>query len=214
MRRFLARWYPPLTQEDGISSLELNEAENRLGLKLPTALRDWYTLAGAREDINIAQNSLLRPAELSIVDHHLVFYVESQRVVVWGIPLTSLELSDPPVELDTDYLASQHRWVQENTVFSEFMLQMMIHQSLFTGDFRGNASLDPTVTRRIEATFPRLNLPSWHWPIHLTQFFGDDDVILVTNDESWLWVRAHHQVAFRKLLECLDIEWEHLSETP
>lgn len=213
MRRFIAHWYPPLMQEDGIPSTELDEAENRLGLKLPTALRDWYMLAGGREDISAAQNYLLRPSELSIVDHHLVFYVESQRVVGWGIPLTSLERSDPSVELDTGYLASQHGWVQENTLFSDFMRQMVIHQSLFTGDFRGNASLGPTVTRKIEATFPYLNLPSWHWPIYPTQFFGDDDVILVTNDDSWLWIKAHNQVAFRKLLAQLNIEWEYLSET-
>jgi hypothetical protein len=42
----LAAWYRTITKLDGISEAELNAAEQRLGIKIPSALREWYMLAG------------------------------------------------------------------------------------------------------------------------------------------------------------------------
>lgn len=54
---FAAEWHSPLQEGDGYSAAELDAAEQRLGLKLPLALREWYRLMGRRKDIVAMQSS-------------------------------------------------------------------------------------------------------------------------------------------------------------
>lgn len=48
---FAQAWLTPLRDEDGYSGEELNAAEERLGFKLPAALREAYMLFGKRADL-------------------------------------------------------------------------------------------------------------------------------------------------------------------
>jgi len=221
LKEFIACWHRPLTVGDGIPLAELNKAESRLVLRLPSALREWYLLAGKREELNTIQDRLLPPSELEIVDDHLIFYIENQSVVLWGIPLGDLELPDPSVQLDIesiierpddngDYSPFQHYWIQENKTLSEFMLEMVIHQTLFTGVFSGNAPIDSITMRRVEMAFPDLGLPAWHWPAYPTRFFGNDEILLVTDGDTWLWVTARSYTALTNVAEQLDVQWEYL----
>ncbi len=47
----IANWWPPIAEEDRVSPTELAQAEQRLGLTLPAALREWYQFAGRRDDL-------------------------------------------------------------------------------------------------------------------------------------------------------------------
>ena len=48
LREFVEVWYAePLTAEDGSTAEQLTTAEERVG-PLPVALREWFTLVGAR----------------------------------------------------------------------------------------------------------------------------------------------------------------------
>jgi hypothetical protein len=73
----VSQLYEPLSPEDGFSEDELEGAEKRLGLRLPGLLREYYLLAGKREDINQAHNKLVHPDELQIEDGKLVFFLEN-----------------------------------------------------------------------------------------------------------------------------------------
>ena len=126
---FVAEWYSPLQEDDGYSVKELDAAEQRLGLNLPLALREWYRLMGRRKDIVAMQNSLAAPEELEIMEENgvLVFYCENQQVVKWGIQESALALADPPVWLDDSGLhTTRQEPVQENNTLSEFALQMVV----------------------------------------------------------------------------------------
>src|SRR5690349_20206525 len=97
LRSFANLWYEPLSERDGYDASDLDEAERQLGIRLPAAFREWYALAGRRPDIWSRQDHFLFPSELRVRDDTLVFYVENQAVVEWGIALSSLEEADPPV---------------------------------------------------------------------------------------------------------------------
>ncbi|WP_330461552.1 SMI1/KNR4 family protein [Streptomyces sp. NBC_00820] len=51
VRDFAAAWGDPPTGKDGTSPAELTRAEAALGCSLPTALREFYGLVGARPDL-------------------------------------------------------------------------------------------------------------------------------------------------------------------
>jgi hypothetical protein len=95
LRILVSQWYKPLVDGDGFAAADLDTAERSLGRRLPAALREWYELAGRRRDVWCGQDELLVPDALAIQDRVLVFYVENQGVVRWGIPEDSLTLLTP-----------------------------------------------------------------------------------------------------------------------
>src|SRR5262249_17968637 len=85
-----------LNAADGLPAKVLADAERRLGLNLPEALRHYYELAGGLE-INRSYNRILPPEEFETGDDRLIFMEENQDVVTWGILLSDLRLEDPVV---------------------------------------------------------------------------------------------------------------------
>jgi hypothetical protein len=96
LTRFAADWRSPLTADDGYNSSALDEAEQRLGVRLPTALREVYGLLGRRDDLIRNQDRLQRPDELYISKGALVYHTENQGAAEWAILLEDLIAEDPP----------------------------------------------------------------------------------------------------------------------
>jgi hypothetical protein len=92
VRQVYADWPTPLGAEDGISTDRITAAEERLRVRLPAALREWYEMAGARDDLRGRGNHLLTPERLRVDDEDgmLIFYQENQCSCQWG-----LNLKDP-----------------------------------------------------------------------------------------------------------------------
>ncbi|WP_203881723.1 SMI1/KNR4 family protein [Planotetraspora kaengkrachanensis] len=112
IRRFAEAWMTPLGDGDGYSEEELNAAEDRLGLKLPAALREAYMLFGRRDNLCRTMHRLESPAELHVDEDAglLVYHVENSGVWVCGIRLTDLGLEDPPVVHLPGCGANDHPW--------------------------------------------------------------------------------------------------------
>ncbi|WP_249375383.1 SMI1/KNR4 family protein [Streptomyces sp. I05A-00742] len=106
VREFAASWATPLTSADGFSAGEVQQAEERLDLRLPVALREAYGLFGRRGDLVARQDPLLEPDELLLdpSGQLLVFRSENQGGAGWGVRLTDLSREDPPVALFSDHL--------------------------------------------------------------------------------------------------------------
>src|SRR5438105_2116871 len=85
---------------------EIEYAEQRLGIRFPTSVREWYSSSNALAIL--AQHSNDDPPipihEFALVQWHshllLPFRVENQGVCVWSILLDGSE--DPPVSVDVD----------------------------------------------------------------------------------------------------------------
>jgi hypothetical protein len=119
----------PLGPEDRLPEAEIRAAEERLGVRLPHALRLYYQRAGRFAAINEAFNRLLPPAELRIEVERLVFYEEQQGAFAWGIRLDDGELEDPPVHQGAwDPPAKQWTWRLEQPQLTGFLLGMFYWQ--------------------------------------------------------------------------------------
>jgi len=220
IKQFVAQWHRPLAQEDGLPLAEIREAEGQFDNPFPLALREWYLLAGRRSDLNAAQNYLLSPTHLEVSDEHLVFFMENQAVVRWGMRLSDLGMADPPVYLDNDFSVPtappSRPWILENATFSEFLLQMIMVHTLVRNRpsqenfFCGCAEIDPSTMEQIATLFPRFEFPLWHWPFYPTQFFGTDEVLLMVDGSLWLWVVAQSALVLKKLEERIPVTWIHL----
>lgn len=210
IKQFVAQWHRPLAPEDGLLLEDIREAQSWSEVPFPQALQEWYLLGGSRRDLNAAQNRLLSPAELEVRAEHVVFFVENQNVVRWGIRVSDLGMADPPVYLDNDFTVPTappaHPWLLENATLSEFLLQMIMVHTLVGMPaqehvFRGWAEIDASTLEQIATLFPRFNLPLWHWPRYPTQFFGMDEVLLLVDGALWLWVAAQSLSAWKHLEE-------------
>lgn len=61
IRRFAASWLTPLTDDDGWTEADLQAAEQRLGVRLPAAMREAYTCSGAAMISPASRTSSLTP---------------------------------------------------------------------------------------------------------------------------------------------------------
>ncbi|MFE2853666.1 SMI1/KNR4 family protein [Streptomyces lavendulae] len=110
---FAAHWAGALETGDGWAETDLAAAEERLGLRLPAALREAYLLFGRRGDLTSNHDVLLSPSELYVDDakEALVFRHENQGTASWGILLDSLQDDDPAVFIRPDLAdKSAERW--------------------------------------------------------------------------------------------------------
>lgn len=218
LQSLIAVWYPPVESDAGYSEDEVQAAEARLGMRLPAALREWYLAFGKRREVWSRQDMFLSLGDLDIDEGQLVFYAENQGVTRWGIPVSELTVEDPPVMVDTDHAGGE--WLQQSASVSGFALEMLVSALKFSyaNCCWANGENNLEALQLIEAYYPRIPFPDWHWPAHPTRFYGDDQVIIETNghpDGGWLWVAARTEPAFRQFEQCIqpaELEWSASSD--
>jgi hypothetical protein len=113
-----------LRKTDGVPERELERAEARLRIAIPTSLRAYYSCAGRFVPFSSAHHRLRPPDELAIEDGYLVYMDENQEVVSWGIGCTGLDESDPIVWQRNN--TPPVEWFSENKTFTTLMLDMFI----------------------------------------------------------------------------------------
>ena len=111
---------PPKPAE-GLGNAAVRSALESAGLAIPTALFDYYSLAG-RHWINENHNRLRPIEELEWVDDQLVFMEENQLVAFWGIRKENLIDSDPIVWQGVN--GDSIEWYAENYRLSRFLMAM------------------------------------------------------------------------------------------
>lgn len=216
VKRFVAHWHAPLREGDGYPPEVLAETGRRLGFPLPEALREWYQLAGLREDLTARQDHLRSPEVLMVERGLLFFHVENQGCCRWGIREQDVRLADPPVFLDDD----GPRRVQEAGSVSEFALHMLLQETVITGP--GPKIDDLGLTRehdsQLRARLVDLGLPYWHWPMYprvLLALPGRLDVLVELfgqGDHAQAIVAARTRQALDGFLERFPWDWERFNE--
>jgi hypothetical protein len=98
VKKFIAEWHRPLELGDGYSEEEIQEAEARLGIRFPEALRGWYRWAGKWYADMQEQDRQVPLSDLVWEEDVLVFHVENQYVCEWAIRREAFDQSNPPVE--------------------------------------------------------------------------------------------------------------------
>ncbi|MEU6716315.1 hypothetical protein ABZ897_33030 [Nonomuraea sp. NPDC046802] len=212
IREFAATWRSPLTDDDGFSAADLDAAEARLGLRLPAALREAYELFGRRTDLTSLQDDLLSPADLKIEDGALVFRVENQAVVIWGIQIAELNQPDPPVVLRTNMAdKNAETWDRWMDRFSHACVEIVLSESLFSFDELGdNRELSDDEASLLEQRFTRLPLPDYptsQTTVPAVRWFADQDLIIRDDQRVWVWARARTAEALDQIRTELPGDW-------
>jgi hypothetical protein len=111
---------------EGLSSSEVKKAEDRLGLKLPKTMVDYYLIAGNCRELNLYHNPLYSLDKLKVEEGFLWFIKENQEVVRWGIKTKDLADQDPRVwQRNND----TNEWCRKNLSFSTFIEKMWLWQA-------------------------------------------------------------------------------------
>jgi hypothetical protein len=120
----------PLEPGDGLGDDAARAALAARGLAIPTALFDYYSLAG-RHWINENHDRLRPIEELEWMGDKLVFLDENQCVVFWGVDRSDLRKADPivwqgvngdPIEWHSEdlrlsrFLMARWRWIRTGEI--------------------------------------------------------------------------------------------------
>lgn len=216
VKRCVAHWHEPLREGQGYAASELDAAERRLGFPLPVALREWYQLAGQREDLTARQDRLLPPSVLKVEHGVLFFHVENQGCCLWGVRREDVGLEDPPVFMRDDAGVR----VQEAGSVSEFVLHMLLQETLLTGPGPkvDDLGLSGEHYDQLRARLADLGLPFWHWPTYpriLLALPGPMDVLVEVygpRDRAQAIVAARTREALAGFLERFPWDWERFNE--
>jgi hypothetical protein len=209
---FAREWVAPLAAGDGFSEAELADAEARLGLGLPAALREAYLLLGRREDLTSNHDVLLSPDRLYIDDRKdaLVFRHENQGACSWGVLLSDLDQADPAVHMLLDLADKQaERWDPWMDRLSWMFVEIVLSESLHTpqelSDFVYD--FDPESQRTLEEHYTQLPFPAY--PAsgfeHTRWFLGHD--VLLRDEGDCLPVRARTEEALDAVRALLPGPW-------
>lgn len=118
----------------GMEERNLAIAEKHFSVRLPFALRDFYLGVGRLHQLNDAHNHLLAPKDWFLDGGKLVFLVENQAVVYWGVEAVEAPDDDPPIFQGVN-LREGVPWFPEHDRCSEFLL-VMLHWQAVNGGFK------------------------------------------------------------------------------
>jgi len=202
IRAFARDWSQrPLTGTDGYAPADLDAAQARLGLSLPTALREAHQLLGRRKDLTDNQDTLLAPQDLYLDEDRgvLVFRVENQSCAYWGIRVTDLDQEDPPVVVRADLVGpTADDWAAWLGRVSVAFVEIVLSEALCADeDLMGWVTPDDDtgLPEDIAATFRRLPFPEY--PISQqpgSRWYAHDEIIL-RDDRGTAMFRARTEAA-------------------
>ncbi|GHO89407.1 hypothetical protein [Dictyobacter formicarum] len=136
--------YPPWQSGDGYEENIIQATEARLGSRLPTPLRTFYSTWGRRKDLTRLNQALVGPDKLVARPDALIFCFENQAVCSWAIRHEDLEKANPPVvvayalpdwewwEVDAPLI-----WMPSHTHVSDFLDTLTYHHALCGGAIHG-----------------------------------------------------------------------------
>ncbi|MER5261973.1 hypothetical protein ABTZ99_07830 [Actinosynnema sp. NPDC002837] len=200
VREYAEHFVTPLGVDDGCA---VDEAEERLGVRLPAAVREAYALFGRRTDLTSNQDELLRPDELKVWDGVLVHRVENQACAYWGVALSG---DDPPVFVRPD-LADKRVEMWEPFVdrFSLACVEMVLAESLLLEDGLTDCrELEGEEERlRVERVFAALAVPE----VGDSRWYANHDAVVRVIGSGFLVVRGRTSGALAAVLAAFPGEW-------
>lgn len=206
---FIEVWYGPLKKRDGNSEKDIVAAEERIGFRLPAALREWHSLAGNRPDIWSNQDTLVWLKRLQVEPrcNALIFYSENQSCEIWGIRSDDLRHDDPPVY-------RFHNPARVSPSVSSFAIQVLLYEAKFAKNVvwgGGSPGPDSAAWEEIEAKFTACQLPEryWHDPVRLYE--GEDLILETLPGYDELCVAARTEEAYQRALTTLGVGLERFT---
>ncbi|MFI9185205.1 SMI1/KNR4 family protein [Streptomyces goshikiensis] len=210
---FAAHWARALEGRDGWAEADLVAAEERLGVRLPAALREAYLLFGRRRDLTSNHDVLLGPSELYVDDakEALVFRHENQGAASWGILLDSLQDDDPAVFIRPDLAdKSAERWEGWLERLSLCFVEIVLSESLqVDGELCDFLDADDDSIGLLEENAVRLPFPAY--PIgedeHAIRWFLGQDVLLRNDGGLAVLARGRTAADLDRVRDLIPGDW-------
>jgi uncharacterized protein (TIGR02996 family) len=176
VEQFIENWFTPLEPKDGYSEVEIAAAEQRLGFRLPGALREWYALAGSRSNV---WSNFNYPTPLSELALHpsegLVIRYECQNCERWAIPQESLTRDDPPV---VEVIAGG----EASPTVTAFACHVLLDELKYSGRaLHAGGDLPVEMAQDAVADLSKCDIVS-QYRGHSLNFFEGSDVIVLTGE--------------------------------
>jgi uncharacterized protein (TIGR02996 family) len=144
----------PLTAKDGVTEERVAAGEDRLGVRLPRALRDYYLVAGHVDRFNRAYYRLLPPEEWDLASRKLVFLSDHRSNAAGGVKANDPDGNDPPVFWGY-CVDDEPDWHQCQKQCSEFLVNTLYQQAVLGGmKYLGRADITPEQRAQMERTWP------------------------------------------------------------
>jgi hypothetical protein len=189
----------PPEQDWGVPSAVLDDAEKRLAIRLPRALRELYERYGRLDAVWALQDRLVAPEAVRLEQDLLAIWLENQAVVAWGIRSSDLSAQDPPVVL-RQYDRRTGLLVEADST-STFALLFAAMNAKWSAavKYRANGELTPGALAAIERVLPRLPFSDTHWPSFPSRLYGTDDLVVDVHCDTWLWVASLSESRLREI---------------
>ena len=197
----------------GYSEAEIAALEDRLNVRLPASLREYYLSLGKNKAVNDSFNRLTSLGEIGFSeDDHLVFYEEHQAVVLWGIEKQALSAADPAVY--GTYDSARREWFMDAATTEHFLLSMAWWNGAL-GGLRYTAYTDleqdlaPEKIAAITANWQEQQGVS----NQLLRFFTNDfeDVLVLTIEHdgqiNGVYTGTNSEEKYKTIIGTLDMEW-------
>jgi hypothetical protein len=141
-----------LAPRDGCAESLIVAAEERLGIRAPRSLRDYYLVAGEEGRFNQIHNRLLPPEKWFVDRGHLAFMEENQVVVYWGVEASPSPADDPPVFQGVRVRAEPIAWYREHDRCSVFLTVLLHWHGAFGGamGYTGTAPVPADIVGQLD----------------------------------------------------------------
>jgi hypothetical protein len=152
------------TPNGGCDDDEITAAENRLGISLPDALRDYYAAAGRHPELmgrggHEHTFRLSAPEHLSIEDGHLVFCGENQWPPQWSVRADDVGWPDPRVHGRAE---PGEKWYSEARRLSAFLINVAGRQAVRALPYQATCRLREDQLEAVEPLLGYLGSRAMH----------------------------------------------------
>jgi hypothetical protein len=177
LNAFVTAWWRAPGRKESVPSVELDEAERRLGIKLPIPVRNAYAFFGRYPEVTEGMIKWRQPADLRFDDDVLVLCEDDDDMGLWGIRRADLAVEDPPVVACFPALHGERRWATVTDRFSVYFIEHTLLQAVEeSSPYRnwaasGDAFVPSPEVRRI-ATSGAIR------PVEEALYGGDDMLVL------------------------------------
>lgn len=193
VRDFAAEWATPITDEDGATQAQLDDAEARLGVRLPAAVREAYQLLGRRKDLTSVNGTLWGPDDLEYDQENdvLIFRAAHQNVAFFGASLT--DPADPPVLYYATLMDREsEEWEPFLDRFSLACVDIVLREAVEAWPLSDVRDHRPDETPSLTQGLARL---SFRPDFDTAVWYVSDDLILRDIDNDWLAICARTKPA-------------------
>jgi hypothetical protein len=186
---------------------EIEAVQEKLQIKLPSALIDWYNLVG-RNNYLFPQCQFLLLEQLKIRNEVLEIAIEGQGNSYWGIRLTDLVQADPPITLTYDDYIAHHEIV---TTLRTFFLNVAAWDSILFQPLPNLicGTYNYETLRVVNNHFLAVGRASTHHTLELQLFCNDLGIIDVDVTHTTLCFYGFEPESIEKVKVLVNADWDN-----